>query len=246
MVLKQIDINADLGEGTGNDEAVMPFISSCSIACGGHFGNKTTMLSTIELAKEHSVKVGAHPSYPDADNFGRKILSLPKSELKESILGQLVDFYKACEVGEVPVHHIKLHGALYNYTAINAPTADAVLEAIMDSGERPKLYVPYDSILAKKAENRLPLVYEAFIDRRYNDDLTLLTRSDSAAVIKSSEEAWNQLLTMFYKKEVQTVQGNKQTINASTFCIHGDNRNCIEILQYIRDRMKAHSLSLLK
>ena len=246
MVLKEIDINADLGEGTGIDAAVMPFISSCSIACGGHFGNKATMGSTIELAKEYSVKVGAHPSFPDANNFGRKILNLPKSELKESILNQLTDFYKACEEGEVPVHHIKLHGALYNYAIINSPTADAVIEAIMDSGKRPKLYVPHNSILAEKAKNRLPLVYEAFIDRRYNDDLTLLTRGDSAAVIESSEEAWEQLLTMIYKKEVQTVQGNKRTIKASTFCIHGDNRNCIEILEYIRDRMRTNSLSLLK
>ena len=246
MAIKQIDINADLGEGTGNDATIMPLISSCSIACGGHFGNKSTMLSTIELAKEYSVKVGAHPSFPDAINFGRKILSLTKSELKESILGQLKGFYEACEVGGIPVNHIKLHGALYNYAAINAPTADAVIEAIMDSGELPKLYVPFDSILAKKAENQLPLIYEAFIDRRYNDNLTLVTRSESTAVIGSPEEAWEQLLNMITKNEVQTAEGNKRTINASTFCIHGDNRNCIEILQYIRDKMKAHSLSLLK
>ncbi|RMA58856.1 LamB/YcsF family protein [Ulvibacter antarcticus] len=240
-----IDINADLGEGSGHDEAIMPLISSCSIACGGHFGNEASMHYAVGLAKKFNVAVGAHPSFPDTDNFGRKCLTMTKSELTEAVFQQLLRFYAVCEIEEVAVHHIKLHGALYNYAAIDAPTADAVVEGIVAAKLRPKLYVPFNSILAKKAENLLPLCYEAFIDRRYNNDLSLVARSEENAVIKSPETAWQQLYTMVVRHEVQTIQKNTQTIEASTFCIHGDHANSVEILKYIRIQMKKQSIGLI-
>lgn len=246
MAVKYIDINADLGEGIGKDAIIMPLVSSCSIACGGHFGNETTMRSAVALANEHRVKVGAHPSFPDSDNFGRKLITLTKSELSKSILDQLLRFYAICEEQDVAVHHVKLHGALYNYACIDAPTADAVVDAIIASKKRPKLYVPNHSILAKKAENLLPLVYEAFIDRKYKDDLSLLSRNDPEAVIKSPEAAWNQLYGMIQNGEVVTVQNTIQPIVASTYCIHGDNEDVVKILQYIRAKLKEHSIDLLK
>ncbi|MDC8002557.1 5-oxoprolinase subunit PxpA [Aureisphaera galaxeae] len=239
-----IDINADLGEGTGNDAAIMPLISSCSIACGGHYGDEKSMRTAVRLAMKHGVKIGAHPSFPDKDNFGRKILTLTKSELSESIFEQLLHFYAICETEGAKLHHIKLHGALYNYAAKDAPTADAVVEAIVATKVRPKLYVLHNSVLAKKAENLLPLVFEAFIDRRYNDDLSLVSRSESGALIHEPEAAWEQLHYMAEKQQVRTLSGSFQDIVAATYCIHGDHEHSIAILKHIRDQIRNHSIQL--
>lgn len=245
-MLQAIDINVDLGEGSPYDAQLMQLISSCNIACGGHFGNNVTMRTAVQLAIKYDVKVGAHPSFPDEDNFGRKVLTITKQELSESIFQQLSRFYAVCESEAVSVHHIKLHGALYNYAAIDAPTADAVVEGIVASGIRPKLYVPFHSILAKKAENLLPLEYEAFIDRRYNDNLSLVSRNDDEAMIESPEAAWNQLHLMLEQQEVKTKQNNQKPIKASTYCIHSDTPNAVEILQFIRKQMDKNQIRLLK
>ncbi len=232
-----IDINSDLGEGTGNDPEIMPLISSCNIACGGHYGDEESMRTTVRLALKHNVKIGAHPAFPDKDNFGRKVLTLTKSELSESVFNQLLQFYAVCETEDAPVHHIKLHGALYNYAAKDAPTADAVVEAIVATKIRPKLYVPYNSILAGKAENLMPLVFEAFIDRAYNEDLSLVARGTEGAIIHDPELAWEQLLAMASRQEVTTIGGVTRAITASTYCIHGDHPNSVAILKYIHDRL---------
>ena len=202
-MLNRIDINADLGEGSPYDAILMPLISSCSIACGGHFGNEKTMRAAVQLAKKHKVKIGAHPSFPDMENFGRKVLPMTANELSESVFHQLNSFLSVCESEEVFVHHIKLHGALYNYAAIDAPTADAVLEGILATQMRSKLYVPYGSVLAKKAENLLPLEFE-------------------------------------------TKQKSNKSIIASTFCIHSDTSNAVEILSYIRLKLKQLDIDLFK
>ena len=243
-MLDTIDINVDLGEGSPNDAQLMPLISSCSIACGGHFGNDTTMQVAVQLAKKYGVKVGAHPSFPDVDNFGRKVLTITKQELSESIFQQLLRFYAVCETEGVAIHHIKLHGALYNYSAIDAPTADAVVEGIVATKIRPKLYLPFHSILAKKAENLLPLEYEAFIDRRYNDNLSLVSRDEDDAVLTSPEAAWDQLFLMLKQQEVKTKQNNNISIKASTFCLHSDTPNAVTMLQYIRKQMEENQIRL--
>ncbi len=241
---KHIDINADLGEGSGFDEIIMPLIASCSIACGGHYGTDETMRTAIRLAKKNKVKIGAHPSFPDKDNFGRKIITMTKKELTATVFDQLLHFFAVSETEEATVNHIKLHGALYNYAAKDAPTADAVVEAIIDTKVRPKLYVQYNSVLHRKAENLLPLEFEAFIDRRYNDDLSLVSRSEEGALINNPEAAWKQLFKMFSENAIETVTGTVKPIRASTYCIHSDNKHSVEILQYIHSQMKQRELTL--
>lgn len=240
----QIDINADLGEGIGNDKFIMPYISSCSIACGGHYGDEKSMQDAVRLAKKYGVKVGAHPSFPDSDNFGRKVLTMTKSELTEAIFHQVLRFQAVCETEDIQMHHIKLHGALYNYAAIDAPTADAVVEGINATKLRPKLFVPYGSILASKAKNLLPLMYEAFIDRRYSNELKLLPRSENRAIIETPQAAWDQLFSMVKFNTVTTVDGIEKMIKASTFCIHGDHKNSVEILKYIRLKLVENSIEI--
>ena len=239
-----IDINADLGEGSGLDEQLMPLVSSCSIACGGHYGNDTSMRQAIRLAKKYNVKVGAHPSFPDTDNFGRKVLTLTKNELKTAVYEQLIRFYKICEAEEMPIHHIKLHGALYNYAAIDAPTADSVVEAIIESKKRPKLYLQHNSILHKKAENLLPLVFEAFIDRRYTAQGTLVPRSEEGAVITVDSAAWDQLESLVKNRKVRSVSGKFFPLEASTFCIHSDNEHAVTTLEYIHSKLKEKNIAV--
>ncbi len=236
---RKIDINADLGEGTGLDAAIMPLISSCSIACGGHYGTDESMRNTIRLAEKHMVKIGAHPSFPDTDNFGRKVLTITKSDLTESVYHQMLQFLAICETEEATVHHIKLHGALYNYAAKDAATADAVVDAICNLGIRPKLYVPHGSVLHRKAENLLPLVFEAFIDRRYADDGTLIKRSHPKALINNPVDAWENLYSMLHNKEVVSLSGRAIPIVANTFCVHGDTPNSVKILDYINEQLES-------
>lgn len=240
----KIDINSDLGEGAGHDEQLMQLISSCSIACGGHFGDEFTMKIAVRLAKKHGVKVGAHPSFPDKDNFGRKVLTMTKSELTEAVFDQLLAFYAVCETEDIPIHHIKLHGALYNYAAKDAATADAIVEAIVATKIRPNLYVQHGSILHKKAENLVPLVFEAFIDRSYNEDLSLVSRSNSHALIVEPEAAWQQLYALITKGIITTVNHEVKPIIASTFCVHGDHEYSVAILKYIHIQMANHLISL--
>jgi 5-oxoprolinase (ATP-hydrolysing) subunit A len=242
--LYRIDINADLGEGAGNDAQIMPLISSCNIACGGHAGDAKSINQTLKLAKTHRVKVGAHPSFPDRDNFGRKVLTMTKNDLYLSIKDQIMSFVMHCKSQDVFLHHIKLHGALYNYSAIDAPTADAVVEAILSTKMRPMLYVPEQSVLAKKAANLLPLKYEGFIDRNYQDDLSLVPRSQANALIVEPRQAWMQLLQMVTQGSVLTVKGNYKMIHADTFCVHGDHPNSVEILEYIHQQMPERGIEL--
>jgi UPF0271 protein len=241
-VKKVIDINADLGEGSGNDEKLMPLISSCSIACGGHYGDEKSMLKAIRLAKKHNVLVGVHPSFADSENFGRKIISITEKELSETIFQQITNFKKLCVLEGISIHHVKLHGALYNLSSVDDLTAEAVLKGILKANAKAKLYVPYDSKLAIKAKKLLPLVYEAFIDRRYNDDLTLVKRNIDRAIITNAEDAWNQLFEMVMQQKITTNSGLKKEIIASSFCVHGDHVNAVEILKYLRMQMKIHSI----
>ncbi len=237
MDLKEIDINADLGEGGAIDAQIMPLISSCNIACGGHFGNNSTIRTTIRLAKQHGVKVGAHPAFPDGENFGRKVLNITKGELSDTIFEQLSRFLAICESEGIQPHHIKLHGALYNEAAVNRTLAMDVIKSIQRTKRELPLYVPFNSELAKAAENELPLVFEAFIDRRYNDDMSLVARSINGAIITSPKEAWEQFYNMITKQQLTTIQNNKRQITASTYCVHSDTYGAVEILQYIKKKL---------
>ena len=124
--MKTIDINCDLGEGIGNDELIMPYISSANIACGYHAGDEKTMKQTVELCKKYSVAVGAHPSYPDKENFGRTDMLLHPGEIYEMIVKQINCLEKIAAAADVPIHHVKPHGALYNMAARSKELAEAI------------------------------------------------------------------------------------------------------------------------
>ncbi|MCJ8290036.1 MAG: 5-oxoprolinase subunit PxpA [Crocinitomicaceae bacterium] len=245
-VIRSIDINCDLGEGMNNDADLMPYISSCNIACGGHFGTNETIRTTIRLAKKHKVKVGAHPSYPDKDNFGRKRLNISPSELAESIFTQIFNFLTVCaEEGVIP-NHIKLHGALYNVAATDEPTAKTIATTLGILNQSIPVYTPPNSILAQQLSNSISVVSEAFLDRRYQDDGNLVNRKEENALIHSPELAWKQLKQLFFDREVTSVIGTKIPMDAETYCLHGDGENALEIAQFINGKLKEHGINLRK
>lgn len=244
-MVKTIDINCDLGEGIGNDSSLMPLISSCSIACGGHYGDEATIHKTLLLAKKFNVKVGAHPSFPDKPNFGRVPLSMTSEALTETIVGQVKMFEKACKELAMPIHHVKLHGALYNLAVIDTAVAKAVIAALKNCKFKAALYVPPHSVIGNLAKSDFELIYEAFIDRRYNPDLTLVSRTfNEKAIITNPEDAWMQLKNMIFNKKVLTSDGSFQAIEATTFCLHGDHPQAVELLKYIHKQLQINSITI--
>jgi len=240
-----IDINCDLGERVGNDATLMPLISSCNIACGGHAGDAQTMYDTLVLAKKYRVKIGAHPSFPDRENFGRKVIEMGDIKLTESIYNQIIDLKKEADKLNLTIHHIKPHGALYNDAVKNIKTANIVLEAIKKTKLKVFLYAPYKSVLAKQAmQKNIPVIYEAFMDRCYNNDLTLVSRQEENAVISESKLVYKQLYDIVFNKNLGAVTGEKVAIKAATFCIHGDNKKAVTILKYIHQQFKSLNINI--
>lgn len=245
MTKRSIDINCDVGEGVGNEKDLFPMISSCNIACGGHAGSKETIKLCLELAKKHKVKVGAHPSYPDIENFGRVSMSISNEVLIKSIQTQMQTFESVREEIDIPLHHIKPHGALYNDIAKDEQLAETFLTAIAPYKHPVLLYVPYNSIIQKLAiKNGFEVLVEAFADRNYNDDLSLVSRKEKDALITSGKEVLNHILHMYNDKLVKTITGKNVTIEADTYCIHGDTPAALQILTYLSNELPYHNLQV--
>lgn len=240
-----IDINCDLGEGVGNDAQLMPYLSSCNIACGGHAGNDNTMRETIRLAIENNVKIGAHPSFPDRKNFGRIEMNLPNNELTTVIIDQILRLKILTEEAGGRLNHVKPHGALYNMAAVNDSIAEAVLDAMTPFDKKLILYVPYGSVIARKAiERKQPIKYEAFADRNYNEDLTLVSRKLDNAVLEDPDQIIHHVIRMIKEKKVKTINGNFSDIEAGTLCIHGDNPHAVAIVSQLSKNLKSNNVSI--
>ena len=239
----KIDINCDVGEGVDNEHLLMPYISSCNIACGGHFGDKNTIDKTIELAVQNKVLIGAHPSFPNKENFGRKLMEMADDDFKESIQNQLNLFLNRLAVFKVKMHHIKPHGALYNAIAIDKDVAVLFIDIIKKYAIDAYLYVPYSSVIEKVAlENNIKIKYEAFADRNYNDDLTLVSRAFENAMILDKENVFQHVMRIIKEDKVKTISGKEVQIKATTFCLHGDANNAIEIAEYVSNNIKNEGI----
>ena len=200
--MKSIDINCDMGEGTGNDAAFMPYISSCSIACGGHFGNAKTIAATLEDAQAAGVKVGAHPSYPDQLNFGRKSPPISLLNLQVALREQLDLFFSLC----LHPNHIKPHGALYNDLFHDLEKAMAVLAVFSEYAKGMKLFCsPGSQLAAAAAAEGFQVIYEGFGDRTYSPIGNLVVRSQARAVLTHKKAITQQVLQIVTKKQVNTI-----------------------------------------
>lgn len=233
-----LNFNCDLGEGLDNDVLIMPLIQSCNIACGGHAGDKESMAATISIAKKYKVKVGAHPSYPDRENFGRLVLDISTVSLKESLFKQISSFLKITNDLNYSMHHIKPHGALYNEAAKNHELAEMLVDLVMFDFPNTILYCPPHSILEKIAtEKGIPIMLEVFADRNYHQDYSLVSRSHPNAVITDPSMALAHVQNMVTNRRIKTIEGMEIPVKADTICIHGDNPNALEILKSLRKNL---------
>jgi len=234
-----ININCDLGEGTNNEEIIMPLISSCNIACGGHAGDFKSMTKCVELSINHNNKIGAHPSFPDKKNFGRKPLKISKDDLSKSIIQQISSLEKIVKKMGSKLYHIKAHGALYNEMYHDKILSEIYLNSISKYKKRCYLYVPFNSELEKLAiEKGYRILYETFGDRNYNDDLTLVSRNLYEAIIEDPKEVIDHIKNMIYNNEVKSINGLNHKIKTDTICIHSDTNNSIRILKEINREFK--------
>jgi UPF0271 protein len=240
-----IDINCDMGEGIGNDEFIMPFISSANIACGYHASNEDIMKRTIELCIRHQVAIGAHPSFFDRENFGRTEIHLSRSAIYDLVVNQVHFLNKIAIYSGASLHHVKPHGALYNMSAKNRELAVTIAEAVKDVDENLILYglSGSHSIPAAK-QTGLKTASEVFADRTYQDDGTLTPRSKANALIEEEEKAVQQALQMVKEGTVTTVSGKKFPIVAETICIHGDGKQAVEFAKKIHDSFTKNQIQI--
>ncbi len=240
-----IDINCDMGEGCGDDAALMPFISSANIACGYHAGDAATMRETIKLAARHGVAVGAHPSYRDRDNFGRTDLELSHDEIRTLILEQLDIFAGACREVGVTMGHVKPHGALYNRSARDVVVAQSIAKAVREFDPDLWLYGLAQSHSTEAARSLgLKAADEAFADRAYEPDGSLVSRKMPDALIDSPEIAAAQALRIALGGGVVAVDGSNVPLSAETICIHGDGPNAVAIARTIRSAFELAGVAI--
>lgn len=231
-----MDINCDLGEGMTNDAELMAKVDSCNIACGGHAGDKQSMLETLRLAKRYGVKAGAHPSFEDKENFGRVVLRVPLNALKSQLIHQIASLNELAKAEGMKLYHVKAHGALYHETAHSREMANILIEAVNFFKEDLCIFVPYGSMLEEEVRRKgIRHWVEVFADRNYDNRLQLLPRSVPNAVINDPKEIKKRVYRMINEKSVITSTRHELNIDFDTICVHGDHPEALEILKELRD-----------
>ncbi|QIM64090.1 5-oxoprolinase subunit PxpA [Frederiksenia canicola] len=233
--MKHVDLNVDLAEGCGNDERLLQLVSSANVACGLHAGDYNEMRQAIHWAKENGVRVGAHPSFPDRENFGRTPMHLPDDELKACLRYQLGAVRALCQAENVPLHYVKPHGALYNQAAKDPALARLIAETVKGFDPNLKLMGLSGSLmLTVAAEVGLGVIAEVFADRHYLADGSLVPRTRPDALVESDEKAIAQVLQMVEQQAVTSVEGFTIPIQADSICLHGDGAHAVEFAEKIR------------
>lgn len=224
-----LDLSADLGEGSPGEEEIWPLITSANVACGGHAGDEASMAEAARLAREHGVRFGAHPSYPDREHFGRRSLQIDADALRDSLVAQISALRAFARV-----HHVKPHGALYNDAHKERALANVIVEAIRLVDPSIALVAPDGSQMAAAArEAEAPLIREAFADRRYERDGSLTPRSIHGSTL-TIEEAAAQAALLARESAVIARDGTRVTVPFDTLCIHADMPRAAERLRAIR------------
>jgi len=233
------DLNCDMGEGIGNDEAIMPYITSANISCGFHAGNGDVIRHTIMLAVKHNVLVGAHPSFRDKENFGRKEMYLGHDKLYAIVLEQLIKLDLILKEKGATLHHVKPHGALYNMAAKDKAIAATIALAVKDFNEDLVVYGLSNSYSISEAKALgLKTANEVFADRTYQNDGSLTPRSNPNAFIEDEEQCIEQVMQMIKQGTVTTTSGKVIPIIADTICIHGDGKHAVSFAKKIHEALK--------
>ncbi len=249
--MTSVDLNCDMGESfgvwrMGDDRAMFDLITSANVACGFHAGDPQTMLTSACVAKEKGVALGAHPSFPDLQGFGRRrILGLTPRELTAMVAYQIGALQAIAALAGHRVTHVKPHGALYNMASESEEVAAAIARGIGDV-DHDLIFVvlPATAMEAAGQKSGLSLAREVFADRAYEDDLTLVARGKSGAVIRDPAIVAERVLRMVRDQAVTTVSGEKVSVPVDTICIHGDTAGAVELAKAVRDRLTADGVQL--
>lgn len=233
-----IDLNADLGEGQGDDSALLEIVSSVSIACGGHAGDPETMRATLRAAKVRGVTVGAHPGFADRDHFGRRRLVLPPEELDAQIRGQVRLLVEMAEEEGMVVRYVKLHGALANMAAEEPAVAALAFAAVEGLVKDLAILAIDNSAQVEVAEAMgFPVIREAYADRAYRADGLLVPRAEPAAVLHDPRAIAERALRLARVGELVAVDGTIIRTAARSLCIHGDTPEAVAIAQAVREAL---------
>lgn len=240
-----LDLNADLGEGIGNDEAMLELVSSANIACGGHAGDHVTMVVALRAAKARGVTVGAHPGFADPDSFGRERLLLPPRELDDMVRRQVRDLAELAVEEGVPLKYVKLHGALANMAAEEASIAAVSFAACEGLVRGLGILAIDNSAQVEVAETMgFPVVREAYADRAYLANGLLLPRSEPGAVIHDAGFIAERAVRLAETGEIIAADGTVIQTDAKSLCIHGDNPEAVEIARQIRAALEAAGIAI--
>lgn len=233
--MRRVDLNCDLGEGAGRDVELMPLISSANIACGGHAGNEATMTTTVRLAQDHGVAIGAHPGFADRRSFGRVELALGTTAVRDLVTDQTRLLLAIAARCGAQVRHVKPHGALYNLAARDPNYARAVAEGTYEADPRLVLVgLAGSRLLEAGAVCGLNTLSEVFADRSYQPDGSLTPRAHPGAVHTDGARVAAQVLQLVRDQCVTAVDGSRVAMRADTVCLHGDGEHAVEFAQLVR------------
>jgi len=245
-----IDLNSDLGESfgawtLGDDEAIMPSVSSASIACGFHAGDPTVIRRTLGLAKRHGVAVGAHPSYPDLAGFGRRDMALAPEEVTDVVMYQVAVLAGMAAAEGLRLRHVKPHGALYNRAARDESTAAAIARAVALIDRDLALFGLAGSMLLDAGRREgLRVASEAFADRGYEPDGRLRARHLPGALVTDADQVVARVMGLLEDRSIAAVDGSRLRLDADTICVHGDTPGAAELARALRAGLEARGVRI--
>ena len=245
----RLDLNADLGEQEGappaHVRALLHIVTSANIACGAHAGDGESMRLVAVEAAAHGVQIGAHPSFPDREGFGRRAVPMPTAAISDTVAAQIEELGAIATRQGAVMRHVKPHGALYNLAARDRAIADAVVAGIVRPGAALALYAPYGSMLAAAGlAAGLRVVYEGFLDRAYEEDGSLTPRDVPGAVLHDPAEACARARIWAASGFVRTRTGQMLALPLETLCVHGDTYDAVAIATRVRNALAQAGVRL--
>jgi len=248
--MPSIDLNADLGEGFGiyrlpHEPALLRLVSSANIACGAHAGDPMVMRDTVTHALAAGVTLGAHPGYPDREGFGRRELGATPAEISAMVLAQVGALAAICTAAGSRLHYVKPHGALYQRATRDGAAARAIAGALRDLDPGLVLLGLDGSLMLREAEELgLRVAREAFVDRAYQADGSLLPRSEPGALLDDPELVAERALRMVTDHHVVAVDGTRHLLRPDSLCTHGDGPNAAALVRAVRDRLETAGITI--
>ncbi len=246
----EININCDLGEtskfcSTENDPLLLSIVNSANVACGYHAGDEPTMKKTVEISKKNGVSIGAHPSFNDPENFGRKKLNLPPKDITKLIIDQINILAEIAEKNSMKVTHVKPHGALNNMACENFELANVIAKSIMQANKDLIFLVPTGSEMEKAGKKlNMKVAAEIFADRNYEDNGNLVSRSKPNALIIDPEVAKNHVVKMVKNQAINCFSGKQIPCEIDSICVHGDGKSAVSTAKKIKDGLLETGVTL--